>query len=498
MATLLASSTIQSAPQAFETPNLHFQTNFTYFSKGRQVINFKLDTFRLSEVQYDSLPLAQVLESLSGDLKYRDVDGSGINFIISSNDEPLPPPPQVDPSTGLQIEAVPPDLTQLAIRIMPALRDATLRQTLDAILRGADQPIKYSVEDYGIVFSWRAPERLATRWFRVDPDTLVQGAADVTAFWVGTGSSGESELDRPEYARLNILASLVEIRRDAETGRRYYAYASALPRSGRQHVTIAMRGDQIISAARLLFTGAGVDFTQPGKQLFFNDRLGLLMVRATLPELKIIEQVMQDLQRSSPQSKNEARSVEAPQRGVSREAIAGATAETAEITGVAKVSNQPPDLNSAPPISSYAEWVARFFSHDVSSVLTSPGADPDRDGFSNWEEYGFGTSPIRSDSMPRAEFVRVRVGNEDYPAIQFRRRAKVEGLAYRLLFSSDLVSWNQISSSTLAVSAPDAEGLEAVTIRALTPMSGAQQQFLRVDLPMPEDLLALRPKVEGP
>jgi general secretion pathway protein D len=62
--------------------------------------------------------------------------------------------------------------------------------------------------------------------------------------------------------------------------------------------------------ARQFFTTAGVDFTQPGKQLFFNDRLGMLMVRASLQELDVIEQAMQVLNMSPPQVTIEARFLE--------------------------------------------------------------------------------------------------------------------------------------------------------------------------------------------
>jgi general secretion pathway protein D len=68
--------------------------------------------------------------------------------------------------------------------------------------------------------------------------------------------------------------------------------------------------------ARQFFTTAGVDFIQPGKQLFFNDRVGMLMVRATLQELDIIEQAVQVLSMSPPQVTIEARFLEILQEDI--------------------------------------------------------------------------------------------------------------------------------------------------------------------------------------
>ena len=41
------------------------------------------------------------------------------------------------------------------------------------------------------------------------------------------------------------------------------------------------------------FTAAGVNLSDPGKVVFFNDRLGELMVRATLEDLEIIQEAVE-------------------------------------------------------------------------------------------------------------------------------------------------------------------------------------------------------------
>jgi general secretion pathway protein D len=58
---------------------------------------------------------------------------------------------------------------------------------------------------------------------------------------------------------------------------------------------------------------AGVDLSQPGKALVFNERLGQLMVRATLQDLDIIEQAILVLNTPPPQVTIETRFVEIAQ-----------------------------------------------------------------------------------------------------------------------------------------------------------------------------------------
>ncbi len=343
-------------------PNQHFQTNLIYTSKARQAINLKLDNIRLDEVAYDGLPLGSVVEALSKDAKNRDQTKRGLNFIVSNNVDPAPAAaPQVDPATGLPVpaaEAEGGDLATITIKIMPPLSDVTLRQALDAIVKVADRPIKYSIEDYAVVFSLRAAEAqpLHTRWFKIDPNTFLQGMQGVTAFDFGTGSGqsgggggggggrgggggggrgggggggrggggggggqgGQGSSGGAEYVGVS-LAGFRQAQgqgQGAQQQQRQPGQPGQVGQStlglgaGIDHVTVVTPSDQIILTARQFFTTAGVDFTQPGKTLFFNDRLGMLMVRATLSELDIIEQAMQVLNMSPPQVTIEARFLE--------------------------------------------------------------------------------------------------------------------------------------------------------------------------------------------
>src|SRR5439155_22244600 len=84
------------------------------------------------------------------------------------------------------------DLGKTTIKIIPPLTGISLQDALDAITKVADRPIKYSVEDWAVVFSLKAAESpaLHTRIFSIDPNTFIQGLQGVTSFGFGTSGGG--------------------------------------------------------------------------------------------------------------------------------------------------------------------------------------------------------------------------------------------------------------------------------------------------------------------
>jgi len=130
---------------------------------GRQVISNKLDRIRLDTIRYDGLPLGEVVMNLRDEARKRDPEKKGINFMINPN----PPAdaaqvigPVVGPDGNL-LPAPPPeavDISAITVKINPPLTDVRLVDVLDAVVKVADHPIRYSLEDYGVVFSLRGPE----------------------------------------------------------------------------------------------------------------------------------------------------------------------------------------------------------------------------------------------------------------------------------------------------------------------------------------------------
>jgi len=180
--------------ETLPTPNPFANTNLVYTSPMRMQIFRKLDKIVLDEwfIPGD-VPLSEVVKELDTETRKRDPDHRGLNFIISQILERAAPnafaagPAQTDPLTGqviAQAPETPINLEEFTIKIDPPLRGVRLADVLDAIVKVAKPPagqnqytaLKYSVEDYAIVFSQRLPESepLYTRTFKVDPNTFVQ------------------------------------------------------------------------------------------------------------------------------------------------------------------------------------------------------------------------------------------------------------------------------------------------------------------------------------
>jgi general secretion pathway protein D len=220
----------------------------TYRQRERNRI--KLDSIRFEEVSFPGLPLNEVVEKLAAMVAATYREHKGINFIVATND---------------------------IIHLDRPLRNVTLRQTLDAIVRTAETSLTYSVEDYAVVISPGPRRPLHTRWFRIDPNTFRR-------------SVSESATKNMDQAIKEAISAPPVLADSPSPGKVY-----------RTSVTPTGQQEQVNSEARRFFTKAGVDFTVPGKSLVHNERLGQIVVRATLQDLDIIEQALQKLNTPPPQ-----------------------------------------------------------------------------------------------------------------------------------------------------------------------------------------------------
>lgn len=266
-------------------PNPYARTNRVYANVRRQVIVKKLHEVVLPVYDVADLPLKEVIKDLSHTARQRDPDKAGVNFIFSS----LGKAPEVSPPNTVRPL---PKVDDFRITISPPLRNVRLIDVLDAITHVAVPPegadpslrLRYSIEDYAVVFSHGAeePEPLYTRSFKVDPNTFVHGL-DQVYFEQGA------------------------FRRTTGQGR-------GTQGGGILGVTITNSMSEIQEAVRDFFTAAGIDFptnqfqfptqgkpTPPQKAIFFNDRTGVLLVRATLREVDIVEKALQVLNMTPPQ-----------------------------------------------------------------------------------------------------------------------------------------------------------------------------------------------------
>ena len=241
--------------------------NLAFTGLGRKAIVAKLDKIRLDNVSYDSLPLHEVLKQLAEQSRLRDPERKGINFLINNNPplsgQPTPaqagtaPAPTIDPITGLPVplssaSMATNNVTDIGSSIIniPSLTDIRLADVLDAIVLVADRPLKYSIQDFAVVFSAKGPEtpQLFMRTFRIDPDTFYRELENIDVSKFATPAS------------VNIVS---------------HAHGPNGTPS---------------TVARDFFDWLGINFlAPPGKSVFFNDRLGVLFVKATEDDLDIIE-----------------------------------------------------------------------------------------------------------------------------------------------------------------------------------------------------------------
>ncbi|TAL01026.1 MAG: hypothetical protein EPO07_08910 [Verrucomicrobia bacterium] len=318
------------------TPNAYAQTNLIHTSKGRQAIVSKLDRIRMDNVSFTGLPLGEVVKVLSDEARKRDPEKRGVNFIINPNVEAgafaTAAAPQIGPDgqplPQAPVEAV--DVNGISIKLDPPLNDVRLVDVLDAITKVSDRPIKYSIEDYAVVFAAKGaePQRLETRKFKVDPNTFYSGLEQVGAFAFGDvstgtggggggggggrggGGGGQGSSDTTTLVpRVNVAGGSTQ---GGGGGGRGGGGGGGQGGGGLRFITTTNHMEEVSAAVRNYFITLGVDLAPP-KSVFFNDRQGTLVVKATPEDLDTIEVAVQALNIVPPQVKVSAKFAEISQ-----------------------------------------------------------------------------------------------------------------------------------------------------------------------------------------
>jgi len=353
-------------------PNPHATNTLVQTSPQRQVIFSKLNRIRLDTLYFDGLPLSEVIRNLSEEARRRDPDKRGVNFILSPNADtavaPVAPTAAFDPATGLPIttapvDSEPVDMGSISVKIHIPISDVSLQDALDIIVKVADQPIKYSIENFGVVITLRAAEAipLHNRTFKIDPNTFWMGLERVSAIAFGDvetssggsgggggrggGGGGSGGNNSSSQGGGNMMVPRVSVAGNNTgngggggggggggndsggslfgggglgaglgAGGAAAGGGSAGGQSGQGLAFITSpQGIAVIQqAVRSFFISVGVDMTPP-KAVFFNDRHGTLFVRATLQDLDIIEQAVQVLNVAPPQVNLRAKFAEVAQ-----------------------------------------------------------------------------------------------------------------------------------------------------------------------------------------
>jgi hypothetical protein len=219
----------------------------------------KLNLIKVDSAGYDGLPLSEVIKILGEVALKGDPEKSGINFVFDRN-QPASVG-GVDPSTGLPVATEQCDLESVSIKLIPPLRHVRLVDVLDALTKVADHPIKYHVEDYGVLLSLDAsrvhgqpvtfsppqpPSELTVRTFKVDTNTFIPGLE--RAFGI-----------------------------------------SATPASGKDAGSA-----QVKEMLRQLLHTLGVEM-HGDKAVFYNDLTGIVMMRGTVEDVELFRAAVETL-----------------------------------------------------------------------------------------------------------------------------------------------------------------------------------------------------------
>jgi len=235
--------------------------------KSGSVLDAKLEQIRFDEVVFQAIPLPDVLQYLNEESRNRDAEKKGVNFLINPNTVAAAPAPAIDPTTGPFMPAPaaePLDMSSVLVRFNLPLREVRLKDVLDAIVKVADKPIRYTVEDYAVVFSQNAEAALPSTGVALAPTPPMVLA--VRTFKVATN---------------NFTAGLE------------HAFGIKLePVTGPADVG---RSKQMQSALRQLLTQLGIAMEVPGKSVFYNELTGVIMVRGTVEDLEIVAAAVETL-----------------------------------------------------------------------------------------------------------------------------------------------------------------------------------------------------------
>jgi beta-lactamase regulating signal transducer with metallopeptidase domain len=273
--------------------NPYAVTGLVYTGPGRREIAWKLDHMHLDNVAYAGLPLSEVLSNLTAQVRRLDPQGTGVNFVIN---------PNPDLSDNGASEA----LNANSVLVNLKLSNVSVGDVLDAIVLVADHPIKYSIQDFGVVFSARPVqiEALSMRTFKVDPSAFGQGLEGVgsTTFGAGgvsAGAGGGAGNNGGSVVPVVNMAPVVSQRPQGQSVGSAGGDASG-QNGGRNSPAIKRKTDAMSIRFQEFFHGMGVDL-RPPKALFYNDGLGLLFVKATESDLDKIERALRTLNaRQSP------------------------------------------------------------------------------------------------------------------------------------------------------------------------------------------------------
>jgi beta-lactamase regulating signal transducer with metallopeptidase domain len=182
----------------------------------REAVRRKVRDIVLREVIFDGVPLPLVLEHLQEAIRH-DPAGQDLRFRIQPTEDGLALAPPAYPAIGAatpSTSAKPIDLYKVMIHIVTPLRIVRLTDVLEAIVGSADQPIRYFIDETGVVFTQAPPGSPAdshepeTRLFRVNLGRFLENEEQVRELF----SSAGVDLQLPHFLHLNTRTGVLIVR----------------------------------------------------------------------------------------------------------------------------------------------------------------------------------------------------------------------------------------------------------------------------------------------
>ena len=132
----------------------------------------------------------------------------------------------------------------------------------------------------------------------------------------------------------------------------------------------------------------------------------------------------------------------------------------------------------------YMDWSLEVFGElSGNPAISGPFEDADGDGYFNWEEYAFGSHPMRRDSIPELTIAAHRIlEGEAHWRLTYQRRAQASQFLNIQLESSPSISlpeWNRVLDAGGVVDIDNESSLETVQ-HELVIREDAFQLFFRL------------------
>jgi tetratricopeptide (TPR) repeat protein len=182
----------------------------------REAVRRKVRDIVLREVVFEGVPLPDVLEHLQEAIRH-DPAGRDLRFRIQPTEDGLALAQSAYPAIGAatpSTSAKPIDLYEVMIHIVTPLRIVRLTNVLEAIVRSADQPICYFIDESGVVFTQallKAPgdsHEPETRLFRVNTVRLLENEENFREMFTLSGV----DLQPPHFLHFNANAGVLIVR----------------------------------------------------------------------------------------------------------------------------------------------------------------------------------------------------------------------------------------------------------------------------------------------